>query len=568
MILEGLLELRHLRIGPDRHPSASGAWWGGGFDNQTGVPVTEFGALENTPVWQAVMLISGFGAATPLLTYSGTPPDRDREHRLHFLLHDEPNPESTAIVFKQAQWINRLLWGNSYAEVVRDSRNAPQHLYHLPSWLVCPYRVFQRAGGGLTFEASSATPEDRRRGGTIMYEVSDGHGAKVWLSPLQMFHVPYMTVNGIQGVSPICTHPEAIALGLAMQHSAAHVFSNAALLGGVLERPANAPELSPEGEKTLLAAFNAHQQGITKRGRVAVTQEGTTFKEVRVPLHELQFIENLKNQVPEVARIFNVPPYFLGHDGSQNTYSNVPSEMKRLYLQTLRPLMVADQQEISRKLISVKEYGKVFVEYETKSFLEADPEAQARVMETWVKLQILSKDQAARIMNFAPLPPGKGGYYEFPVKQLPPASGGAPGAPPKELPPVPPADDEEEDDTASRARGRLEAMLCAALQRAVNRETKEIRRQVERLAGEPAAFLTWVDSFYSREWPEFVRELVAPGLGELEAADVARRLSNHHRGELRSALATQDPQAVLGLLDTWTTATPAAEAALALSISH
>ncbi len=44
------------------------------------------------------------------------------EHTLYRLLHDEPNPEMTSFVFRETLMTHLLLWGNAYAQIIRNGK--------------------------------------------------------------------------------------------------------------------------------------------------------------------------------------------------------------------------------------------------------------------------------------------------------------------------------------------------------------------------------------------------------------------------------------------------------------
>lgn len=53
------------------------------------------------------------------------------EHPLYFLLHDEPNPEMTSFVFRETLMTHLLLWGNAYAQIIRNGKGEIIALYPL-----------------------------------------------------------------------------------------------------------------------------------------------------------------------------------------------------------------------------------------------------------------------------------------------------------------------------------------------------------------------------------------------------------------------------------------------------
>lgn len=553
MILEAFAQVRSWAF-QNRHPSESGAWFDES-ESSTGLVVTEISALSNTAVYQAVQLIAGMMATIPLITYRRNAdgnPERAQDHPLYRLLRHEPNPETTAFAFHQARLLNKLTGGNAYAEIERGPTGAPVALWQIPSWLVTPHRVYKRNGGGITTSLQAATPEDRSRGGEIWYEVNVGDAKPVWIPSRDMLHTPGLSFNGLKGFSPVRVAMESIAVGLAMQKSAAAVFGNASEPGGVIERPKEMAGMTPAGERVLLATFEQNHRGVGKRGRVALLQEGMTYKTVQTSLRELQFAESIKHNIPEVARIFNLPSYFLGHDGSQNTYSNVEGEWIRLTRQTLMPHAAADEQEIYRKLVSEAEADTVFAEFELKSLLKGDSAARASYLQTMIDLGVMTPGEAARLENLPPVPDEQGGnkYRQKDAAPKPPA------APPAASLTTAKADDGEgdaaDDDRATRLAARLESALRATLQRVVTREVRELRRQIERPDASTASLIGWLDGFYQRELPDFLAELAAPAVGDARANALAWEWAARHRAELRGEIATGNPAAVLGRIDTWT----------------
>lgn len=567
MIFESLLELRD--AWHSRQPSEAGDWWGED-ESATGLAVTPFSALSSTPFYQGVEFISSMIAVLPHNAYrraGDTGAEKDRDSGLADLLRWQPNPEATAFTHVKAQIVNKLLWGDSFAEIERDGTWKPVALWHLPSWLVTPKRVYKRPGGGVTTNPLASTPEDRKRGGTILYEVNGCQGGRpAWLTPDQVFHVPGMGFNGLRGFSVLTFAKETIGIGLALQKSGASIFGNAATPSAVLERSPEAAPMTPTGERNLIAAWESQHKGTKKTGRTAVLQEGTSYKPVTMmSMRDLQYADSLRNHVPEVARILNITPYFLGHDGSQNTYSNVEGEWIRLQRQTLFPHTTAIEQEAMRKLISIEDATSLYTEHEYKGLLKGDSAARGSFYRMLREVGSITPGEIARLENLPPVPDDQGGNDFRPIPAAAPAiapaiEGGQ--AAKKKTPPPPKEDlnDDELDDQARTARYRegLRGMLAAALQRAVTRETKTLR-QIVKASKDFEVIRTAVTTFFERELPDFLTEVTKPALGR-GAAGFARAFSARHLRELEARSATGAPESVAALLDEWA-ATAANEAA-------
>ena len=98
----------------------------------SGNVVTERTAMQTTAVYACVRVLSEAVAGLPLNLYT---PDGGKEkainHPLYNLLHDAPNPEMTSFIFRETLMSHLLLWGNAYAQIIRNGTGQPIALYPL-----------------------------------------------------------------------------------------------------------------------------------------------------------------------------------------------------------------------------------------------------------------------------------------------------------------------------------------------------------------------------------------------------------------------------------------------------
>lgn len=89
----------------------------------SGRPVTERSAMQMTAVYSCVRILAEAIAGLPLHVYQQSSDGakvKARDHPLYRLLHDEPNPEMTSFVFRETLMTHLLLWGNAFAQVIRN----------------------------------------------------------------------------------------------------------------------------------------------------------------------------------------------------------------------------------------------------------------------------------------------------------------------------------------------------------------------------------------------------------------------------------------------------------------
>lgn len=101
----------------------------------SGEHVDERTAMQIVTVYACVRLLSSTIAGLPLYLYRLTGKGEDKElafdHPLYKILYRHPNPEMSSFSFWEALMTHLLLWGNAYAQIVRDGKNGILGLYPL-----------------------------------------------------------------------------------------------------------------------------------------------------------------------------------------------------------------------------------------------------------------------------------------------------------------------------------------------------------------------------------------------------------------------------------------------------
>lgn len=79
--------------------------------------------MQLTAVYSCVRISAEAVAGLPLHVYR-TDASGSRvkafDHPLYRHLHDEPNPEMTSFIFRETLITHLLLWGNAFAQVIRN----------------------------------------------------------------------------------------------------------------------------------------------------------------------------------------------------------------------------------------------------------------------------------------------------------------------------------------------------------------------------------------------------------------------------------------------------------------
>jgi HK97 family phage portal protein len=365
----------------------------------SGVSVNEDTALNYSAVWQATQLIAGTIASLPLLFYRRRRDggrDVYREHPLYRLLHDQWSPEHTSMSARETMQQHALLWGNGYAEIVRDSAGRPAEL-----WVLTPDRV---------------RPTRRSSDQALVYEVLQptSRGTQVLL-PSEILHIPGLSWDGIQGYGVVRRARETIGLGLATEMYGAKFFGQGAMAGGILESP---QVLSPAATQKLRDSWAAAHEGVSRAHRIAVLESGITWKQASIAPEDAQFLETRKFQTVEIARWFNLPPHML-RDLERATFSNIEHQTIEFVVYTIRPWLVRWEAELKRKLVPVLEWNQQYPEHVLDGLLRGDVQSRTLALQTQFQNGALNLDEWRSLENRNPLPDGQGQRFYTSIQVVP-----------------------------------------------------------------------------------------------------------------------------------------------------
>ena len=325
----------------------------------SGKSVTERSSMQMTAVYSCVRILAEAVAGLPLHLYkyneSGGK-ERAAENQLYFLLHDEPNPEMTSFVFRETLMTHLLLWGNAYAQLIRNGKGEVIALYPL-----MPNRM----------------TVDRDNKGRLYYQYRRGKDeAKlsrdniVILQPSDVLHIPGLGFDGLVGYSPIAMAKNAVGMAIACEEYGAKFFANGATPGGILEHPGIVKDPARVRE-----SWNAVYQGSGNAHRIAVLEEGMKYTPIGISPEQAQFLETRKFQINEIARIFRVPPHMVG-DLEKSSFSNIEQQSLEFVKYTLEPWLVRWEQAMVRSLLSKSEKEQYFIKFNVDGLLRGDYESR------------------------------------------------------------------------------------------------------------------------------------------------------------------------------------------------
>ncbi|HEX5506192.1 MAG TPA: phage portal protein, partial [Thermomicrobiales bacterium] len=183
------------------------------------------------------------------------------------------------------------------------------------------------------------------------------------------------TLDGIRGVSPIRLCREAMGLSKSLTDSAAALWANGAVPGGILTVPQGAG--GDDQAQALADGWNARHQGAKNRGRIAVVTGEVNWQSVAMPLTDAEFIETRKLSTAEIARIMRVPGWMIGAPVADSlTYSTVAEQANAFVKFSLGPWLRLIEEALSADADLFPQPGH-YCRFALEGLLRADPAARA-----------------------------------------------------------------------------------------------------------------------------------------------------------------------------------------------
>ena len=358
----------------------------------SGKNVNEFTAMQTTAVYACVRILSETLAALPLQLYRYTPGGKERvyDHPLYHLLHDEPNPEMTSFIFRETLMSHLLIWGNAYAQIIRDRLGRVQGLYPLrpDKMTVC------RDESGQIYYVYTKTSDEN--------PAIKPYG-QVPLRKDEVLHIPGLGFYGLVGYSPIAMARNAVGMTMAFEEYGASFFANGASPSGVLEHPGVLKDPAKVRD-----SWNAVYQGSANAHKVAVLEEGMKYQQIGIPPEEAQFLETRKFQLNEIARLYRIPPHMIG-DLEKSSFNNIEQQSMEFVKYTLDPWVIRWEQAMQKALFLPEEKKQFFLKFNVNGLMRGDYESRMTGYSIGRQNGWLSANDIREMEDMNPVPEEEGG---------------------------------------------------------------------------------------------------------------------------------------------------------------
>lgn len=304
------------------------------------------------------------------------------DNDLDLLLNIRPNPYMSAITFWQTVELNRNHYGNSYVYIERDGKKI-KNLWQLPSNEV---EIWIDNKGYFGLKDS------------IWYVWFDGRSGKRY-SFLQDDILHFKTHMSWDGLSGTAVR-DILKTQLNTQKSALNflkrIYSSSTLGTKVVVHYTG--ELNDAKAKNMVDKI-ANFAKAKESGAFIPLPMGYQAQLLEMKLADSQFFENNKNTALQIAAAFGIKPNVI-NDYTKSSYSNSETQQLDFYVNTLQPLFLIYEQELSYKLLHPRdlEKGQRLVINEDILF-KMDNQTKANVYSNYVQNFIMTPNEVREALN-------------------------------------------------------------------------------------------------------------------------------------------------------------------------
>lgn len=203
-----------------------------------------------------------------------------------------------------------------------------------------------------------------------------------------------------RGTSAIASLRELVAEDYEAAGYRAQLWRNGARIGGIIKRPAEAPEWSETAKNRFRTEWAAWWTGGSEQaGGTPLLEDGMEYVAGGFTAEQAQYLDARKMTLTQIAAAFHVPPPMVGLLDNAN-FSNVREFHRSLYQDTLGPWFRMFEQEIQSAIVTeFADTEGVYVEFNVAEKLRGSFEEQSAALQTAVGAPWMTRSEARARMN-------------------------------------------------------------------------------------------------------------------------------------------------------------------------
>ena len=342
------------------------------------VNITEASSLTISALFAAVRVISKQIAGLDLNVFQigadGSKTKR-RDHRLWDMLDNEPNEEMSSHDFWSLLIAQGLVFGNAFAEIIRD-----------------------RSGRAIALEPIHASQVRLARDetGKAYYVVH----SSVRIEMADMIHIKNVLMNsGIMAEMTTRLAKDSLSLAKAAELYAASFFGNGAVPSMIVKTP----KMKPEDKAQFLSEMKAHHGGSSNANKNAVFDQGFDVEVLEPDNQAYQMIETRLLSIEEVCRWTGIQPHLVSHL-VKSSFNTIEAQSLDFANTTCGPWIKQIEGELRRKLLTKPERQSWDIKFDLRGLISADGLARAQMYQIFRNIGVMNGDEIRDDLDLSPQP--------------------------------------------------------------------------------------------------------------------------------------------------------------------
>ncbi len=332
---------------------------------QIGVSTTA--AMQVAAVMACVRLIAN-GTATPSLHVFRDDKNRRRVKALdtpeYRLLNRRPNEWQTSFEFRRTMTAHAVLTSGALALKVKVRGQVRELIPVRPGF----YQLLEPTRYGWEFH------------------IWDEFGSLGRFSPQDVFYLPNLQWDSIEGLDAVRLARSAIGLSMAAETNQASLHENGGRASGLLHTD---QMVAPETVDRIRTAWRDFIR--TNRNGTAILDAGFKYTPLAMSSVDAQHLETRRFQIEEICRAFDVFPMMIGHSDKTSTFASSEAFFSAHLKHTLAPWHECWRQRLDEFLLDGD--GPLYADFDTRYLTMGSMADRAQLMRTEIELGVSTRNE-------------------------------------------------------------------------------------------------------------------------------------------------------------------------------
>lgn len=239
----------------------------------------------------------------------------------------------------------------------------------------------------------------------LWWKITPDEGPEMYVHDFYMIHIPFISTNGIGGISPVSVLFDTLKYADSIQEFNSKQLEQGVNSAIVLEAPSNL------GKDQKVEMINDFMDTYRKTsGNILLLESGVKANNLNLSPVDSKLFEVERITRSKVAMVYNLPPHLLG-DYSESSFDTQEQEMLEFLSLTMLPIVTAYEQELNLKLLAKEQRRRGYhFRFNMDSILRADAATQAEVDYKGIRSGWDTVDEIRAHRGKPPLPGGIGKY--------------------------------------------------------------------------------------------------------------------------------------------------------------